>query len=140
MKTASWVILTVVGALILLGSTVSLWVGYSGTDYPIGTKPLSEIEAAHPGVGAAMRGIRGTSAAYGVAYGILFLAIVLGPYRRREVWAWWAILGSAAALALYAWLRVPMLGIKLGVTTAFLELGVIVVGLLLDAGRLRAAR
>src|SRR5262249_34015211 len=50
MKTASWVILTVVGALVLIGSAVSLWVGYSGTDYPIGPKPLSEIEAAHPGV------------------------------------------------------------------------------------------
>src|SRR5262249_17228745 len=137
---ASWVILTVVGALVLLGSTVSLWVGYSGTDYPIGTKPLSEIEAAHPGVGAAMRGQRGTAAAYAVAYGILFLAIVLGPYRRREVGAWWGILGAAVGLALYTWLRVPTLGISLGVTAVFLELGVVVVGLLFDAGRLRAAR
>src|SRR5262249_54861040 len=126
MKTASWVILTVVGALVLIGSTVSLWVGYSGTDYPIGTKPLSEIEAAHSGAGAAMRGQRGTAAAYAVAYGILFLAIVLGPYRRREVWAWWAILGATAALAFYTWLRVPTLGIRLGVTTIFMELAVVV--------------
>jgi hypothetical protein len=43
-------------------------------------------------------------------------------------------------VALYAWLRVPTLGFKLGATTGLVQLGVVVVALLFDAGRLRAAR
>ena len=139
MKTASWVILAVIGTLIVVGSLGSAWLAYGGTDYPIGSKPLAEIAAAHEGVGPAMRGIRGTSAAYGVAYGVLFLAITLGPYRRREVWAWWAILGGAAAVAIVTALRVPTLGVALGVQAPLLQLAVVVVGLVMDVARLRPA-
>ena len=140
MKTASWVILTIVGALVVLGSLTSAWLAYGGSDYPIGPKSLAEIAAAHEGVGPALRGIRGTSAAYAGAYGVLFLAIVLGPYRRREVWAWWAILGGVAALAIITALRVPTLGVARGLGAALIELAVVLVGLLLDVARLRAPR
>jgi hypothetical protein len=140
MKTASWVILTIMGTLVVLVSLVSAWVAYSGRNYPIGPTPLAEIAAAHPGVGPAMRGIRATSAAYAGAYGVLFLAITLGPYRRREVWAWWAILGAMAVLAIIAVLRIPTLGVALGVEAPLIQLAVVVVGLLLDASRLRPAR
>lgn len=139
MRTASWVILTVVGALVVLGSLISAWLAYGGTDYPIGTRPLSEIAAAHEGLGPALRGIRGTSAAYAGAYGVLFLAIVLGPYRRREVWAWWAILGGAAALAIITALRVMTIGVVLGMAAAVIQLAAVMVGLMLDVSRLRAA-
>ena len=140
MKTASWVILTIVGALVVMASVTSAWLAYSGRDYPIGSKPLAEIAAGHEGLGPAMRGIRGTSAAYAAAYGVLFLAIVLGPYRRREVWAWWAILGGVAALAIITALRIPTLGVALGVGGALIQLAVVMVGLLLDLARLRPAR
>ena len=140
MRTASWVILTVVGALVILGSVGSAWVAYGGVDYPIGSTPLAEIAAAHPGVGPALRAVRGTSAAYAGAYGVLFLAIVLGPYRRREVWAWWAILGGVVVLAIVTLIRVPSLGFALGVGAALIQLGVAVVALLLDVARLKAAR
>jgi hypothetical protein len=140
MKTASWVILTIVGALVLLGSLVSAWLAYGGNDYPIGTKPISEIAAAHEGVGVALRGIRGTSAAYAAGYALLFLSIVLGPYRRREVWSWWAILAGVTAIALITWLRVPSLGLRLGLGGAFIQFGIVLIGLLLDVGRVRTAR
>jgi hypothetical protein len=140
MKTASWVILTVMGALVLIVSLISAGLAYSGNDYPIGPKPISEIAAAHEGVGIALRGIRGTSAAYAAGYAVLFLAIVLGPYRRREVWAWWAILGGVTVIALIAWLRMPFIGLRLGIGAPLIQLGIVVVGLLLDVGRVRAAR
>ena len=140
MKTASWVILTIVGTLVVMGSVTSAWLAYGGRDYPIGSKPLAEIAAAHEGVGPAMRSIRGTSAAYAAAYGVLFLAIVLGPYRRREVWAWWAILGGVATLTIITALRVPALGVALGLGGALIQLAVAMVGLLLDVARLRPAR
>ena len=137
MKTASWVILTIVGTLVLLASLISAWLAYGGSDYPIGPMSLADIAAAHAGVGAAMRGIRGTSAAYAAAYGVLFLAITLGPYRRREVWAWWAILGGVAALTIVTALRLPALGVGLGIGGALIQLVLVVVGLLLDVARLR---
>lgn len=140
MKTASWVILAVMGALVVLASLISAWLAYGGSDYPIGPMNLAEIAAAHEGVGPALRGIRGTSAAYAGAYGVLFLAIVLGPYRRREVWAWWAILGGVATLAVLTALRVPTLGVARGVGAALIELAIVLVGLLLDVARLRAPR
>jgi hypothetical protein len=140
LKTASWVILTIMGALVVLASVISAWLAYSGSDYPIGAVSLASIAAAHEGVGPALRGIRGTSAAYAGAYGVLFLAIVLGPYRRREVWAWWAILGSVSALAIITAVRVPTLGVVRGVGAAVIQLAVALVAVLLDVGRLRASR
>jgi hypothetical protein len=140
LKTASWVILTIVAALVILFSLVSAWRAYGGSNYFIGPKSLVQIAAAHEGVGPALRAIRGTSAAYATAYGVLFLAIVLGPYRRREVWAWWAILGAVAALAIVTALRVPTLGVAWGVQGVLTQLAVVLVGLLLDVGRVRASR
>ena len=140
MKTASWVILTIVAALVILFSLVSAWWAYGGGNYLIGPKSVGQIAAAHEGVGPALRAIRGTSAAYAAAYGVLFLAIVLGPYRRREVWAWWAILGGMATLVIITALRVPTLGVARGVEGPLTVLAVVLVGLLLDVGRLRASR
>jgi hypothetical protein len=139
LKKASWIVLVVMGAAVVIVSLISTWVAYSGTAYTVGSTPVAEIAAAHEGAGPALRGIRGTSAAYGAAYGILFLAIVLGPYRRGEVWAWWAILGSALALAAIAALRIPTLGVTLGIQAPLIVLGVVVLGLLLDFSRLRAS-
>jgi hypothetical protein len=140
LKTASWVILTIMGVLVVLLSLVSAWWAYGGGNYPIGPKSVAQIAAAQEGVEPALRAIRGTSAAYAVAYGVLFLAIVLGPYRRREVWAWWAILGGVAALAIISTLRVPTLGVARGIEAPLMVLAVVLVGLLLDVGRLRASR
>lgn len=138
LKTASWVILTVLGALVVIFSLVSAWWAYGGSNYPIGPTSVAQIATAHEGVGPALRAIRGTSAAYAAAYGVLFLAIVLGPYRRGEVWAWWAILGGVAVLAIITALRVPTLGVARGIEGVLTQLTVGLVGLLLDVRRLRA--
>lgn len=140
MKKASWVILAVVGALVTLGSLLSAWLAYGGADYPIGSRPLSEIASAHEGLGPALRSIRGTSAAYAAAYGVLFLAIVVGPYRRREVWAWWTILGGAAALAAITAARVLTLHVTAGLAAVLIQLAAVLVGLMLDVSRLREPR
>src|SRR2546422_2986702 len=93
-RTTSWILLTVVGALVLVGSLASAGLAYSRGEYPIGTVPLTEVAGGREGVATALRAIRGTSAAYAAAYAVLFLFIVTGPYRRGDVWAWWAILAG----------------------------------------------
>ncbi len=141
LRTASWVLLTIVGALVLLGSVLSASLAYRG-DYPIGGVPVAEVAAGREGILTALRGIRGTSAAYAAGFAVLFLATVLGPYRRGEKGAWWAILAAMLAVVLITLARTPILGIPLGPggTGAALVLGgVILLGLLLDVGRLRSS-
>jgi hypothetical protein len=140
LRTASWVLLTIVGAITLLISIASANLAYRG-DYPIGGTPVAEVAAGHPETLTALRGIRGTSAAYGAGFAVLFLATVLGPYRRGEKGAWWALLAAAAVVVLVAAARVPLLGIPFGSGgsgPALTQGAVILLGLLLDAGRLRS--
>ncbi len=136
MKTASWVILTVLGVIVLALSLLSASIAY-GRDWPIGPSTLLGLDAAVPGVMPALRGARGTAAGFSAAWAALLLTVVLGPYRRRETWAWWAILISATTLVVILGLRVPLVGSSLGAGTGLTLWIVVVVGLLLDLGRLR---
>jgi hypothetical protein len=141
LRTASWVLLTIVGALVLIGSIASTWLGYGG-DYPIGGMPVAEVAEGREGILTALRGIRGTSAAFGAAFAVFFLSTALGPYRRGEKRAWWTILLATLVLAVIILLRTPILGIPLGqggTGLAFSLGGLTLVGLLLDVGRLRAS-
>ena len=139
MRTASWVLLAVAGALMLLGGLASTFTAYSGAEDSLlpGGPTVDAVESVHPGLGNALRGRRATAAAFAVAYATLFLFVVLGPYRRGDVWAWWALVAASAALGLVIMLRVPLLGTRLGAATGLIQLAVVLVALLLDVGRLR---
>lgn len=140
LRTASWVLLVIVGALTLLVSFISANLAYRG-DYPIGGMPVAEVAAGREGIQNALRGIRGTSAAYGGGFAVLFLATVLGPYRRGDKGAWWALFLATVTIMVIALARVPLLGIPLGpgrVGPALVQGAVILLALLLDVGRLRS--
>ena len=138
LRTASWVLLTIVGGLTLFVSLASAFLAYFG-DYPIGGLPVAEVAAGREGILTALRGIRGTSAAFGAAFAVMFLRTVLGPYRGGDTRAWWTILFATLAMALIVLARIPALGVALGqggTPMAFTLGGLIVLGLLLDVGRL----
>jgi hypothetical protein len=138
MKEASWILLTVLGVAITFFSLVSAVHAYrTGDDYGIGDSRVSKVSGGDAGIANALRGIRGTSAAFGAAYGVLFLAIVLGPYRRGEVWAWKALLIAGLTQCALVLLRIPILGTQLGVSAATTPVVLLVMGLLLDVGRMR---
>ena len=140
MKKASWILLTVVAVAITLISLVSAVHAYrTRDDYGIGDSRVSKVAGGDAGVATALRGIRGTSAAYGAAYGVLFLAIVLGPYRRGDVWAWQALLVAELTQFVIVLLRIPILGTQLGVAPAAIQVSLLIVGLLLDVGRLKGS-
>jgi hypothetical protein len=72
MKKASWILLAIVGVAVTLLSLVSAVHAYrTSDDYGIGGLRVSKVAGGDAGVATALRGIRGTSAAYGVAYGVL---------------------------------------------------------------------
>ena len=138
MKKASWILLTVLGVAITFFSLISAVHAYwTADDYGIGDSRVSKVAAGDAGVATALRGIRGTSAAFGAAYGVLFLAIVLGPYRRGDVWAWKALLIAGLTQCVIVLLRIPLLGTQLGVSPAVTQTVLLAVALLLDVGRLK---
>ena len=138
LRTASTVVLGLAGALVLLASLISTNLAYRGT-YPIGgTTDVKEVAPDRPEIETALRAIRGTSAAYAAGFAVLFLAVVLGPYRRGDVWAWWTLLAGVLAILLIVLGRVPFLGVWLGAPAAFILTGVVALGLLLDVKRLRS--
>src|SRR4030095_15718020 len=139
MKKASWILLTVLGVAITFFSLVSAVHAYRrGGGYVIGASRVAKVSRGDAGIANALRGIRGTSAAFATAYGVLFLAIVLGPYRRGEVWAWKALLIAGLTQCVIVLLRIPILGTQLGGSAATTPIVILVVGLLLDVRRLKS--
>src|ERR1700693_1424339 len=122
MKTASWIILVVVGALTLLGGLISLGRAYISAQDRIGPATLEELAVGRPEVATALRARRATSAAYAAGFATLFLAITLGPYRRGDAWAWWALLAGTLVVTVLTLLRVAFLDTQLGAAAALLPL------------------
>lgn len=138
MKTLSWILLLVVAVLTFLGSVESAYVALSQMpgEQIQGGPTLAEIAAQHPELALAIRARRVTAAAYAAAFALLFLAVVWFPYRRGEVWSWWTILVVSLVFAGFMSSRGPFLGTRVGIGSALLQLGIVVVALLLDVGRL----
>lgn len=139
MKTASWILLTLVASLIILGSLGSMFIAYFGApanDIISRTTTLEDLQVDEE-TAKALRGRRGTAAAFGAGFATLSLFVILGPYRKGEAWAWWGLLCSTVVLAGYMLLRIPALGISQGASTGGLILVVVLVGLLLDIKRLK---
>lgn len=134
---ASWIILAIILAGVALLSLVSLWRAYTGNQDNLTTVfTLEHLRAAgdqimeHGGEDAvkAFKGRRATAATWALGYALLALIVVLGPYRRGERWAWWALLISLGVSQLLSILRTPMLGTApgaAGILLAFTLLGLL---------------
>ena len=138
MRTISWVLLLVVALLIVLGGTASATIAYfasGANDMITESTSLDDINVSEE-VSTALRGRRGTAAAFALGFSVLMLWVIVGPYRKGEIWSWWAIFCSTAILAAVIMLRVPSLDSSQGAMTGLLLLIVVVVALLLDVRRL----
>ena len=147
MKTASWVLLALAGVATLLLSLVSAARAYGTYNDSIGGVSVSKLSAGRPDVETAVRSRRATAAAYSSGFATLFLLISVGPYRRGDVWAWWALLVGMLLVSVLILLRVPLLGTGLSgsagggaVMGSLTQLLMVGVGLALGAGRLRHGR
>ena len=136
LRIISWVLLALVGVMTLLFAVGSAGVGYTNGEDQFGDLTLAELTQGNEQVAKLIHGRRITAASYAAAYAVLFLLVVLIPYRRGEVWSWWAILVAALVLCTMIWLRVPTLGISLGASVGYTQFVVVVVALLLDVKRL----
>jgi len=139
LRMVSWILLTLVGALTVFGSLASMGVAYFQPDDQIGPIALSELTAERPDVAIALQARRGTAAAFGAGYGVLFLILTLVPYRRGDVWAWWALCFATIVVNGIILLRSPLLGTNLGLGAATIPVAVSIIALVLDVGRLKSA-
>ncbi len=140
LRTASWVLLAIVGVLVLFVSAASAYLAYRG-NYPIAGVPIAEVAGGREAVLLGLRGVRATSAAWGAAWAVLFLAVVAGPYRRGDTTSWWGLLASLVVLGAIAGARVVLLpGSRAGVGAPLILLAVVLVALLLDVGRVAGSR
>jgi hypothetical protein len=135
LRTVSWVLLAIIGVLVLLVSCLSAQLAYWGT-YEVGGETIEKVASGRDNVLLGLRGVRGTAAAWAAAWATLFLAAVLGPYRRGDVTTWWGILASAIVLGVVVALRVPVLGVQAGTGTALVILLLVILALLVDVKRL----
>ena len=147
MKTASWVLLALAGVATLAISLVSAARAYGTYRDRMGGIRVSELAAGRPEVETAVRARRATAAAYAAGFATLFLLISVGPYRRGDVWAWWALLVGMLVVSVLILLRVPLLGTGMGgavgggtASGSVTQLVIVGVGLALGAGRLRRGR
>jgi hypothetical protein len=139
LRLVSWLLLTLVGALVLLGALVSANLAYNGM-YPVGGVAIDQIAQGREAVLLGLRGTRGTAAGWAAAWATLFLVVVLGPYRRGDRVSWWGILVSTLVLAAVVALRVPLLGLQAGTGTVLVLLVLVILALLVDVKRLSAER
>lgn len=129
---ASWVLLSVVLAATALLSLQSLRIAYtSPQDYITREYSLDQVRATG-GEDAvkALKGRRATAATWALGYALLGLMVVLGPYRRGERWAWWALLVSLGLSQLLSLLRALMLGTTLGLGAPAMGLALALLALL----------
>jgi hypothetical protein len=139
LRTVSWALLALVGVGVFLIALTSANLAYRG-DYPVGGVSIGEIASGRDAVLEGLRGSRGTAAAWGAAWAALFLAVVIGPYRRGDVATWWGILASVIVLGAVAGARVLFTGIQTGTGEPLVVLVVVLVALLLDVKRLTGPR
>lgn len=139
LRTVSWVVLAIVGALVLLVALSSANLAYRG-DYGIAGVSINDVAAGRETVLLGLRGVRGTAAAWAAAWAALFLAVVIGPYRRGDVATWWGILASVIVLGAVAGARVLFTRLQTGTGEPLVVLVVVLLALLLDVRRLTGPR
>jgi hypothetical protein len=144
MKTASWVLIALAGFITLAYSSLSVERAYGTYNDQLGGVSVRKLAAERPEVETAVRSRRATASAYSIGFATLLLLITVIPYRRGEVWAWWALLIGILVVSLVVLLRIPFLDTGLGgtlgggaATGTFGQLLLVGAGLALGAGRLR---
>ena len=137
----SWVLLLVLVAMLTFVSLNSARIALAGGDDAItSTYSLEDLRDADPEAATAVRGRRLTASVWALAVGLLAAFVVWVPYRRRERWAWWALLVSLGLPQLISAARALVLENALGAGVAVTLLVVLALALLVGAPHMFARR
>jgi hypothetical protein len=134
---ASVALLALVAVIVIYGSLGSVSVALLDRADRIGSLTFDQLRS----MGAedavqAIRGRRVTAATWAMAYGVLFGWVVLVPYRRKERWAWWALLVSLVIPQIISIARLLFIGTAAGSQVSAMLLAFGLLGLLAGIPRL----
>jgi hypothetical protein len=132
----SVILLALIAVVIIFGSIQSAAAALSSSADRIGSISFDQLR--EMGADDAVRAIRGrrvTAATWALGYALLFAWVVLGPYRRRERWAWWALLLSMVIPQIISLARLPFIGTTAGTLPSAMLLAFGLLGLLAGAPR-----
>ena len=124
-----WVLLLLMALLLVVGGVGSLWVAYRGTGDAMAGTALYEAAKDNPDLLNSLRGKRATAASYALTCGLLLGWVTLTAFRKRERWAWFAVLTSIGLGAAGSILRYFVLDLSAGTSTAVATLAVMAVAL-----------
>ena len=132
----SIVVLAVIAAFIILVSVQSVVVAFTNQADHVGSIGFEQLRnlGAEDAV-KAIRGRRVTAATWALGYAVLFGWVVLGPYRRKERWAWWVLLVSLIIPQVISVARLLFIGTTVGTLPSALLLAFGLLGLLAGAPR-----
>jgi hypothetical protein len=135
---ASWVILLVVSAALVLFSARSLWIAYTGKPDSL-TREYTLTQIGEQGGDQAVKAFRGrraTAATWALAFGLLSIAVSFVPYRRGERWAWWALLVSLGISQFLSLIRTITLATTIGAGASGIVLAFVLLALLAGVPRM----
>jgi hypothetical protein len=126
----AWVILLIMGLLITLGGLASMTVAYRSSNDSLAGVSFQTLAQINPDLPKAIRARRATAAFYATSCGLLVVWIAVTAFRKRQKWAWYALLCSLGIGAVLSILRLPLLDYRPGAETA----GVMLIALVLALG------
>lgn len=97
-QTIAWVLLLLLGAFFIFGSIsdlaadfgVGLPADHMGTFQALAGQPWSAAKSASAGITNYINALEIAYAVHEMVFGILFILILIFPFRKRARWAWWA--------------------------------------------------
>lgn len=130
---ASWVLLFLLSVVVIVLSLNSLGTAYFGKqDQLIAGFGLEQLEGAGgPEAVRAFRGRRATAATWALGWGILYASMAFIPYRRKERWAWWALLAALLLPELLSLARYVIIGARSGAGASATLLAIGLLGLMM---------
>jgi hypothetical protein len=114
----AWVIFLIMGLLMTLGGLGSMYVAYSGVNESLAGVSLQTLSQVNPDLPNELRARRATAAFYAATCGMLVTWIALAPFRKRQKWAWYALLCSLGIGSALSLLRIPLLNHRPGAEPA----------------------
>jgi len=112
--TIGWLILFVLGLLLAFQGLESLIVAYRGAADSLAGVSFQDLAKLNPALPDAIRGRRATAASLAFSFGLLLMWMAVTAYRRREKWAWWALLCCMGLGSLASLLRISLIGQRAG--------------------------
>ncbi len=125
----AWIILLILGMLTVLGAAESMIFGYRGGNETIEGTSFQALERINPELPKALRARRITAASYALTCGVLVSWIAVTAFRKRQKWAWYALLCSVGLGSVLSTLRAPLMDYRPGMQVPGITLIVLLIAL-----------